>query len=219
MPLVEVDVIEPEEAVLLPLEPKPAYAPVAQPPEPPPIEESRPASPLKSRRRFGRVRMIASVGLATAVGLAVLVGTGHGLRHERQVAHATSAKAVAPKDGASAGVRPPSAYAGRERPPAASVRRVPVATTQPRLQRVVAQPRVVRLTVSAPSRSSWLEVRRGSAQGRVLYAGELLPGHRLTLRAPKLWTRFGAAANVSIVANGRPLRLQGTVAHVFVPGR
>ena len=71
------------------------------------------------------------------------------------------------------------------------------------------------VTIAAPSRASWLEVRRSSAHGALLFSGELGVGHRLRLKGARLWARFGAAGNLSISVNGKPLVLQGTYEHVF----
>jgi hypothetical protein len=50
----------------------------------------------------------------------------------------------------------------------------------------------------------------------VLFTGELAPGRTLHLAGTRLWGRFGAAGNLTITANGRPVRLLGTYEHVFV---
>jgi hypothetical protein len=78
-----------------------------------------------------------------------------------------------------------------------------------------APPALVRVDISAPDRASWLEVRRGSATGPVLFSGELAPGRHLHLTGKRLWTRFGAARNLAIRANGRPVSFTGTYEHVF----
>jgi hypothetical protein len=59
-------------------------------------------------------------------------------------------------------------------------------------------------------------VRRSSARGAVLFSGELSAGHRLRFKGTRLWARFGAAGNLSISVDGRPLVLQGTYEHLFV---
>ena len=75
------------------------------------------------------------------------------------------------------------------------------------------------MTISANGRRSWLEVRRGSATGPVLFTGELAPGRTLHLAGTRLWGRFGAAGNLTITSNGRPVRLLGTYEHVFVAAK
>lgn len=67
---------------------------------------------------------------------------------------------------------------------------------------------------------SWVELRRGSSTGKVLFAGSLAPGGRmLHFSAPRLWARFGAAANLAITVDGKPLALQGTFDKVFTARR
>ena len=75
--------------------------------------------------------------------------------------------------------------------------------------------RVARVRIAAGDRGSWLEIRSGSPTGRVLFSGTLEPGKALAFRAPRLWARFGAAGNLTITQNGRPVRLMGTYEHVF----
>jgi hypothetical protein len=78
---------------------------------------------------------------------------------------------------------------------------------------------LVDLRIAAHGTGSWLEVRRSSATGAVLYSAILTDGKTLHFRAPRLWTRFGAASNVTITADGRPVELHGTYDKVFVPRR
>ena len=72
----------------------------------------------------------------------------------------------------------------------------------------------VRVAITA-KQTSWLEVRNRSATGRVLFSGELAAGQRLHLAGTRLWARFGAAGNLTITANGRPVTLIGTYEHTF----
>jgi hypothetical protein len=64
---------------------------------------------------------------------------------------------------------------------------------------------------------SWLEVRRRSAGGQLLYEATLPTGGRLHFRGARLWARFGAAGNLSITVDGRPVALTGTQEKVFAP--
>lgn len=77
----------------------------------------------------------------------------------------------------------------------------------------------VDLRVTAHGNGSWLEIRRGSRTGAILYSATLIDGQTLHYRAPRLWARFGAASNLTIVASGRTLHLQGTYEKSFVPPR
>jgi hypothetical protein len=49
----------------------------------------------------------------------------------------------------------------------------------------------------------WMSVRRGSAEGEVLYEGVLASGESLRFTARRLWLRLGAASNVELSINGR----------------
>jgi hypothetical protein len=39
------------------------------------------------------------------------------------------------------------------------------------------------------------------------------------VNAPRVWTRFGAAGNLVVLANGRRVSLMGTLEHVFTAKR
>ena len=84
---------------------------------------------------------------------------------------------------------------------------------------VVAKPAQADLRVAAHGNGSWLEIRRGSATGPILYSATLTDGQTLHFRGPKLWGRFGAASNLTITANARPVRIQGTYEKLFVAPR
>ena len=77
----------------------------------------------------------------------------------------------------------------------------------------------VDLRIAAHGSGSWLEIRRGSATGPVLYSATLTDGQTLQFHAPKLWGRFGAASNLTITVNARPVRLEGTYEKLFVAPR
>ena len=62
-----------------------------------------------------------------------------------------------------------------------------------------------RLVVTAARGDSWLSARADSAAGRQLYEGTLKQGEAIRLAAPRIWIRFGAAANLDLALNGRRL--------------
>jgi hypothetical protein len=76
----------------------------------------------------------------------------------------------------------------------------------------------VRLGLTATS-DSWVEVRRRSAQGPVVFSGTLAAGQHLRATGTKLWARFAAAGNLEIAVNGKPLHLNGTLERLFVAAR
>jgi hypothetical protein len=69
------------------------------------------------------------------------------------------------------------------------------------------------VTFRAGPGNTWLEVRKGSAKGRVLYARVLAAGSHIRLLGRKLWVEVGAPWNLSVKVNGRsravPSTLQG----------
>jgi hypothetical protein len=93
---------------------------------------------------------------------------------------------------------------------AAPARRVtaaaPVAAPAPR----------VRVNLTA-TQETWLEARRGSKTGAVLFSGNLAEGQSLHLTGTRVFVRFAAAGNVHIVANGKLVTLMGTYDKLFVP--
>ena len=74
-----------------------------------------------------------------------------------------------------------------------------------------------RLTVKGIGDGSWVEVRRDSARGRVLFSGVVKGGKAIDLQAPRLWVRFGAAARLVITVNGAVRPLSGTVDALVTP--
>jgi len=65
---------------------------------------------------------------------------------------------------------------------------------------------------------SWVEIRRGSANGPLAYSGVLHNGDRVELRGARLWARFGGAGDLAITADGTRVPLTGTVETVFTGG-
>lgn len=170
-----------------PIEPvRQQLRPVRAEPAPP-----RPAPPA-ANRRFHPVLLAAAMLVVAVAGVTAavsLLGGGH------------PAPAVAP----------PTTARGTSKPAAA------IARAQPRATPAHAVPsRTVDVVVRAVrGNGSWLEARRGSATGRVLFRGVLAPGRTLHLRAATLWARFGAASNLSITQDGRPVTLAGTYDKTF----
>jgi Domain of unknown function (DUF4115) len=166
--------------------------PAAQPepePEPEPAEKNRRATPRWARSPLAVKRVLALAALVCVILAATFVVVG--------AAHPGTEHVATP-------------------PPPASVPAVPhrasVARAAP-----VSRPKLADVRIEAQRNGSWLEVRRGSSSGAVLYSSVLLPGTQLHFRAPRLWARMGAAGNLSITANGRPVSLRGTFDKVFVP--
>jgi hypothetical protein len=179
---------EPPVQRVAPPRPEPPLKPA---PNPPAVESAQEAP------RQNRILTIVSViGLVVALALGAYLVLGH--------AGQTRASAAPPV----AAVKPAPVVVTYTHPPAAPAHAAPVTTR--------ARPASVRLTISATERASWLEIRRGSATGPVLFSGELAAGKPLHLTGRRLWSRFGAAGNLTITANGHPVKLLGTFEHVFV---
>ena len=61
----------------------------------------------------------------------------------------------------------------------------------------------VALVLTAARGDCWVSLRSGSADGKVLYEGVLVSGRTVRAKAPQLWIRLGAAANLDITLNGK----------------
>ncbi len=179
--------------------PPPVARPVSpqvapQPAGGPPPNPSRPTaeSPAKrrTRRRFGAGVYGVALAAGGALGAAYLMHSGAG-------GPATAA--------ASPPVHQRAAPTPKAVVPAAQVA-APV--------RAAARP-IVHVSISATDRSSWLQVRRRSAHGPLLYSGQLAAGQRVRFHGTRIWALFGAAGNLKIVADGKLVVLNGTFEHVF----
>ncbi len=96
---------------------------------------------------------------------------------------------------------------------AAPVETAPATKPKPR-----PAPRLTRLQLLASGGDSWLDVRAGSAQGKVLYAGTLPQGGEVDVKAKQLWIRFGGASDLTAELNGKPLELRaGTYNALITP--
>jgi hypothetical protein len=208
-------------ADVMPQEPPPmrVVVPVQQPPPPPPdpappqVHELRPRErapepqlaapppapvPGPGRRWIAPAAVGAFVIAAVAVGFLILEQHGNG------------------KAGVAAGTtRTVAAHLGT-----GSTGPAPVTKgVEGSAHSVVVKPVQADLRIAAHGNGSWLEIRRGSATGRILYSATLTDGQTLHFRAPKLWGRFGAASNLTITANAHPVRIQGTYEKLFVAPR
>lgn len=164
---------------------------VEETPIAPPAAQSARETPLQSRI----VTIVSVIGLCVALAYGAYLVLGHGGQTRASAAPLVAAK-------------PAPVVVTYTHTAAAAAHAAPAPTPT--------RPSRVRLTISAGKRASWLEIRRGSATGPVLFSGELAPGQPLHLAGKRLWARFGAAGNLTITANGRPVALLGTFEHVFV---
>ena len=69
--------------------------------------------------------------------------------------------------------------------------------------RSVARPAKAHLVLTATTGDCWLEVHKGGANGKMVYAGTLQPGSRpLHFTAKRLWIIAGAPQNLTVKLNG-----------------
>lgn len=145
----------------------------------------------RRRRRYGALAvalLVAAVALAGAAVAFVALGMGGGDHPARTAG--VSAAAVRPR------AKPRS--------------RTHAATAKP------AAPATAAVLVRAVGGPCWLTVRRGSAQGAVVYEGTLQQGGSVTLHGARLWARIGAPWNVSLSIGGRTQTLPRTVSDVLL---
>lgn len=73
-----------------------------------------------------------------------------------------------------------------------------------------------RLVLTAARGECYLLVRRGSAEGEVLYEAILPQNGAVDFSAPQLWLRIGASANLDATLDGEPLELPNGTVDVIV---
>lgn len=178
-----------------------------------PAHETPTAPPHRRRRR----RALAAIGSLGSAGVAAALLMG-GLHVNL---HGTPSAAAAHKERAQSQQRPqraarkslaqPTKRPARARPtPSKPAKATPVKKRPAQPTSTPARAAAVDLRIRAHGTGSWVEIRRGSKSGSVLYAGVLNDGRRLHFHATRLWMRLGAAGNLSITANGKPISLRGT---------
>jgi len=146
--------------------------------------------------------VIFVVGLAVTGALAASIALSltHRTKHHTSRTAAVSAPQPAPATPTTA---PAPASPAKPAAPVTTAP-APVATiTTPAQQR----PASTSLQLTATRGDSWLEVRSGSATGRVLFAQTLPSGETQTFRGSRFWVRFGAASNIDARLGGKTLRL------------
>jgi hypothetical protein len=69
------------------------------------------------------------------------------------------------------------------------------------------------VVIRASRGASWFSARAGSEEGRVLDERTLAQGESAQVEAERVWLTVGAAGNVDVLVNGRPLTVPvGTIA-------
>jgi hypothetical protein len=77
----------------------------------------------------------------------------------------------------------------------------------------------VGLVLTATLGDSWVDARRGSVAGPILFQGTLTSGRTVRFSGRRLWVRLGAASNLAFTLNGKHVDpgLLGTVDVVVTP--
>jgi hypothetical protein len=74
-------------------------------------------------------------------------------------------------------------------------------------ERQAPKPQGIALRLAAVASPSWVSVRRGSGDGRVVWQGTLAPGKTLRLHGRRLWLRLGAPENLDARLDGKRVGL------------
>jgi Domain of unknown function (DUF4115) len=74
----------------------------------------------------------------------------------------------------------------------------------------------VDLRLTAATAACWIQARRGSATGAVIYEGVLDRGDSRRFRGKRLWLRLGAPAGLRALLNGKRVALPDTTSSVLV---
>jgi transcriptional regulator with XRE-family HTH domain len=168
-----------------------------------PAEEPAPRPAPRGARRGGLLGLLGACLLALA-GVAAWQLSGDESDETRPAAPVAS---LIPEEGAPALVEPEA----------------PTPTPVPKPDPPAPKPSNERgpttLALAAVRGDSWVEARSGSADGSLLYRGNLVQGRSIRLSAPRLWVRIGAASNLDLTLNGRRTgrSLFGTVDVTFGP--
>jgi RodZ C-terminal domain len=72
-----------------------------------------------------------------------------------------------------------------------------------------------RIALVGVGAGSWVEIRRGSRHGRIVYSGVLNRGRRAVVSGTRIWAQLDDASNLTITLNGKPVRLRGRGALLF----
>lgn len=174
-----------------------------------------PASARRATRPRSRVRaaiahlLFAPLCLLALAATAIMIAVVGGLYElDPRPAHATSVDSSLSRGGP-ADARSPRASA-------------PATATDPKSARADVPPPAPRLRfrLTAERGETWLQARRGSRNGEILYEGLLGRGRSLRFREERLFLRLGAPGNLMAEIGGRPLAaLPSSAAEVLIDAR
>jgi RodZ C-terminal domain len=149
-------------------------------------------------------RIIFALGLVAIAGIAVLIA----------FAHASDSATSAPAAGSTTATRPAATSFSTP------MRQKPATTRAQTRTRTHAQASSgVRLRLTASRADSWVEIRSGSAQGKVLFVGVMTEGEARSFRGSKLYARFGSAGSFDARLDGVALQLQPGTYSALVTSR
>jgi transcriptional regulator with XRE-family HTH domain len=78
------------------------------------------------------------------------------------------------------------------------------------------KPKIARLSLVASRGRCWVEVRRFSATGPIVFLRTLEQGETTRVNGVRLWVRFGAPWNVDATVNGKTAQLPSALGNVVV---
>jgi hypothetical protein len=155
-------------------------------------------------RRPGRRAALVFFGMLLLAGLGLI---GYGIAEKTSSNGPAAARPPLPT------TAPRATVPGVGRP--TTVGSVPATTTEPT---TTVRTAAVVFVVHATRGDSWVELRTGSKTGRVLYSGILRDGETTRASGRRLWVRFGSAANLDLVLNGKPIHgVTGTLDATVTP--
>jgi hypothetical protein len=74
-----------------------------------------------------------------------------------------------------------------------------------------------RLRLAGVGKGSWVELRRNSRNGPLVFVGVLREGRSIAASGSRVWARIGDAHRLTLTLNGRRVLLQGRVTVLFTP--
>jgi hypothetical protein len=191
---------EPAEPVAPPARPElvrtpPPPLPVLEEAAPKPVPAPRPEVVQPTHARGSRVVTVVSIAGIVVASILGYVIANRSPTHTTRVVTVT--RTVQPTPSAQATARKHAA--------------VPAVVAAPVVQ-------AVRVHITA-TRDTWLELRRNSKAGPVVFSGILTSGQSLRTSGRRVWARFAAAGNVDVAVNGKRVDLVGTLERLFAAPR
>jgi hypothetical protein len=99
-----------------------------------------------------------------------------------------------------------STAAASSRQAAAPAPTLPHAWTLPAAPAAIREPETPTISIVAARGPSWIAARAGSADGPPLWEGILDVGQSVSFDSSRVWLRLGAAGNLDLVVDGKPVR-------------